>query len=328
MSSAPRRHHIVPRFYLERWADANGQIEIFDVPTGEFRLEDPELFGRIADFNTVVGPDGDADYWIESQLLAGLDNEAARAMRSLGETPRVKSHLKKIKGSGWHPNHLLSPRASTRFAMFMSAQAGRSPAFREAATRATGRVIQHSLHEHYLGQITDETPPEAREHLEYMANLRILIAGFDQNTLPHLAAQLTYHLGEVLYAQYFWAVHRFERPALMLGDDPLLIVNDGELERSGSFGQVATAGHEPFSLWDKPDAVIARAVATLQGNDCVMLALDPYHLLVLTRPDRLVLPGRYDGSESLALVYDLLLARASKQWLCRLARPAETKRAA
>ncbi|MEK6274368.1 MAG: hypothetical protein AABM30_03435 [Actinomycetota bacterium] len=84
-------------------------------------------------------------------------------------------------------------------------------------------MIQRSVHEHALGQITDETPPEERDQLEYMANLRILIAGFDQNTLPHLAAQLTYHLGEVLYAKYFWAVHRFELAALILGAATLSI---------------------------------------------------------------------------------------------------------
>jgi hypothetical protein len=125
-----------------------------------------------------------------------------------------------------------------------------------------------------------------------MANLRLTVAGFDQNTLPHLAATLVYHLGEVLYTEYMWSIHRFTRPLLMLGDDPLIIFNEGAPTRSGSFGQVATAGDDPFSLWDAPDAVITRAVSKIKDNDGVLFALDPRHLLLLARPARLVLPGR------------------------------------
>lgn len=327
--NAPRRHHVVARFHLERFANEEGKVEVLDRASNQVRCEEPDAFGYVVDFNTVVGPDGEPDYWIERNLLAGLDSEASRAMRTLVATPpKLMSHLKKIKGNGWHPNHLLSPRSSVRFAMFLAAQAVRGIAFREAATQATGRVMQRQVREHYLAQITDETQPEKRAELEYMASLRLLVAGFDQNTLPTLAAQLIYHLGEVLYSQYFWAVHRFERPALMLGDDPLAIFNEGDLARSGSFAQVATAGDEPFSLWDKPQAVIARGVAAMQGNDSVMLALDPQHLLVLTRPDRLVLPGRYESSLVLALAYDLLVGRASNHWLCRLPGSDQAQKAA
>ncbi len=55
----------------------------------------------------------------------------------------------------------------------------------------------------------------------------------------------------------------------------------------------------------------------MKDNDGVLLALDPRHLLMLARPARLVLPGRYEAKEGLALVYNLLVARASRRWWCR-----------
>lgn len=310
-------HHIVPRFHQAHWAGADGLIETFDVTTDTISLQDPAEFDRIRDFNTVFDADGAEDTWIEHELLAGLDNEAARAMGSLVHTDPVKSHLRKIKGNGWHPVHLMSPRRSAGFAMFLAAQAVRSPSFREAATNATGRVIGRKVREHCAAEAALAASEDEHAHFEYMATLRLAVAGFDQNTLPHLAATLVSHLGEVLYSKYMWSVHRFTQPVLMLGDDPIIIVNENAPTRSGSFGQVATAGDDPFSLWDAPHAGIARAVAKIEGNDGVLFALDPRHLLLLARPARLVLPGRYAAKDEFALLYNLLLARASRRWWCR-----------
>jgi hypothetical protein len=314
----PALHHIVPRFYLARWADERGLIEIIDLEKRQASLEQPATFYRLRDFNTVLDADGNPDDWIEHALLGRLDGHAADAMNSLVHTDRVGSHIRKIRGNDWRHNHLMSRKRSVRFSMFIAAQAVRSPAFRQAVTNSTGRVMQRSVRDHYAAQIPTAATDEEREHFEYMSKLRLVVAEFDQNTLPRLSAELVYRLSEVLYYEYLWALRRFERPLVMLGDDPLVIHNLADPLRGGSFGQVATAGDEPFSLWDKPEAVIERGIEAISGHDALMLPIDPWHLLTLTKVDHLLLPGRYDDNDSLAVAYNLLLMRASRRWLCRL----------
>ncbi len=138
-TATARNHHIVPRFHQAQCAGDDGLIEILDVATETVSLADPAEFDCIRDFNTVVDADGADDTWIEHELLAGLDNEAARALHSLVHIDPVKSHLRKIKGTAWHAIHLMSPRRSTGFAMFLAAQAVRSPAFRRSSPAPSRR---------------------------------------------------------------------------------------------------------------------------------------------------------------------------------------------
>lgn len=57
---------------------------------------------------------------------------------------------------------------------------------------------------------------------------------FDQNAFPQLMAHLVVRLGEILYGEYVWAVQRMSKPALHLGDDPVLLLNVKDPRRCGS----------------------------------------------------------------------------------------------
>jgi hypothetical protein len=86
------RHHLVPKFFLRRWADQeSGLIEVLDRRSWKLTREDPGRFAALPDFNTVLDKSGNPDDWIESQLLACLDDVAARALRQVEVLPLPKS---------------------------------------------------------------------------------------------------------------------------------------------------------------------------------------------------------------------------------------------
>jgi hypothetical protein len=76
------RHHTVPRFLLERWADRSGQVQTYS------RIE--ERFGirnirdlAIKDFYTFVDLEGRKDSSMESILDVGVEQPAAAVLRDL-----------------------------------------------------------------------------------------------------------------------------------------------------------------------------------------------------------------------------------------------------
>jgi hypothetical protein len=58
--SAPRRHHLVPEFYLSSWADA-GTLRVIDVDNGKSWPSTPRRAAREADFYRIESPDLNPD---------------------------------------------------------------------------------------------------------------------------------------------------------------------------------------------------------------------------------------------------------------------------
>lgn len=137
----------------------------------------------------------------------------------------------------------------------------------------------------------------------------------DQNAFPELMAHLVVRLGEILYGQYVWAIQHMSDPALMLGDDPVLLLNMNEPARSGSYSQVATSGQPPISLWLSPSETVERALAAMRNNHMVAMPLGPQDLLTLS-PTTLMKPGRYDVPGKSGNPYNAMLGRASQRWIC------------
>lgn len=218
--------HIVPRFLLARWGDSEtGKIEVADLAARELRHEDPKDFYKLPDFNTSVGADGEPLHWLEQQFLAGLDSDTARYLTRLENLQPPRRHLRAAKKNRWHLNHLTSPRASVRLAMFAAAQAVRSPVWREAVNANTAEAMKRHVEERVQRDLSGTNDPEVRARLEQLLGLRYYADVGGAISLPHLSGHLAYQIGEVLYGEYMWAVHRFPEPWLLLGDDPLLIMN-------------------------------------------------------------------------------------------------------
>ncbi len=76
------RHHILPRFYLERFADGAGMVDQYDRDDGSKRRLHVRNVLVERDFYTIVNTDGVADGRVE-QLLAAVEGNAAQALRNL-----------------------------------------------------------------------------------------------------------------------------------------------------------------------------------------------------------------------------------------------------
>jgi len=102
---------------------------------------------------------------------------------------------------------------------------------------------------------------------------------------------------------------------LLLGDDPVLIVNLKNPEASGSYSQIATVNGEALSVYQDVAKLADDAVDVLRGSDLAMLPLSPQHMLVLAKIEHLQFPARYDRSLQAATGFNLLMGKASQRWL-------------
>ena len=89
-------HHIVPRFYLRRFADERDQITVVSRITGQRRDAPVDKAHRQKDFYTFVNTDGESDGRVE-QLLGLVEGQAATALRNtfhpvFGRWPPMGEH--------------------------------------------------------------------------------------------------------------------------------------------------------------------------------------------------------------------------------------------
>lgn len=129
-----------------------------------------------------------------------------------------------------------------------------------------------------------------------------------------MSGHLGYRLGQVLYEEYFWSIFDFQAPLLVIGDDPLLILNPA-VEDSGSFSQVLTARGGTASLDNDPKLVVESGLTAIRNNEFVVLPLDPRRALVLSKPHRLILPGRHPGEAGFAAALNTYARKASREWV-------------
>jgi hypothetical protein len=99
------RHHIVPKFYLDRFADSRGYLTIVDRDTGRESVQHVRKVLREKDYFTVVNLDMEPDGRVE-QLLATIEGNAATALVNVTRTtlrcwpPPPKESVKEGT-SGW-----------------------------------------------------------------------------------------------------------------------------------------------------------------------------------------------------------------------------------
>jgi len=76
------RHHIVPRFYLERWSNDSLQIEAVVKPGGDRRRVNIKEAGAEKDFYTYVDTSGEFSGYLE-QLLSHVEGQASSAISNI-----------------------------------------------------------------------------------------------------------------------------------------------------------------------------------------------------------------------------------------------------
>lgn len=105
------RHHVIPKFLLEKWADSNGLIWVKqkqDLKEGVRNIRDV----GITDFYTFLATDGQLDSSME-ELLSVVEGQAARVLEHLNNPYSVSTTL--------------TPEQFEHLATFVAFQMARSP---------------------------------------------------------------------------------------------------------------------------------------------------------------------------------------------------------
>lgn len=245
-----QRHHLVPRFYLDRWKVSGIGLTAIRRSTGEVQMRNPKSVAAEADAYAIEVPNRGKDYLVE-KMLSRVESEAALALRNMLES--------------WPP----SDEDRSRWGTLMALQITRGRDFRDS---------QNAISEYLMKTMValDSRDPEAmRRRLEAAGleateeNLAILREMMDKPDSYRIQAnpahliQTAVETGlEMLryLAGRQWSLGLLDEPNLVTGDHPLSLHSSPE--SPGPFGTVG-----------------------LMTADEVWMPLDPSTLLIMTHPD-------------------------------------------
>lgn len=85
-SKVGKKHHRLPRFYMERWVNSRGMIQVIDRESGEFRLSKPINSLLEKDYYSFVTKSGDISGALED-LLTEIEGSASEDLAALLTSP-------------------------------------------------------------------------------------------------------------------------------------------------------------------------------------------------------------------------------------------------
>lgn len=135
--SEPRQQHVVPAFYLRRFADATGRVAAYDLTTGALRLVAVRRFLTETHRNTLWSESGDPDFDIELQL-GQLEGATAAVLKRMAGRPLLPAAVDEV---------LLLQN-------FVAAQLSRG--FR--AGRVVTRGVEDATHRRVLQRLAEDRP--------------------------------------------------------------------------------------------------------------------------------------------------------------------------
>lgn len=261
-----KRHHLLPRLYLKRWADERGQVRLVDTH------EDRSFVANIADalvqngFYNVETNDGSPPDMVES-VLAGLEGYCATAFAALD--------------AGMWP---LDDESRTALAHFIALQIPRGEVFRATTNHAADQIGRMMLQMtaadpqrlravmREVGGGAEPSDEEVAAQAEFMAQGRYTI-GQSQNSSVSLFMETAAELIEPVFA-CSWDL-------LTATGDSRLITAD-----------------EPIMMWRAPSAVAPWMRVGILTAEEITLPLDPTRCLRFSirpgAPDRHVTIGDED----------------------------------
>ena len=264
-------------------------------------------------FNSIPRENDEDDLWLEQEFLAGLDGDVARYLTQLEHIQAPKSHVRRLQKEGWHLLHLLAPKHSVRLAMFIGAQMVRSPVWRDALHRCTALDMERTVKDRVKGDLAQATDPKERARLEELLGIRFVTTEAPKRMLVEMSGHLAYKLGQVLYERYLWSVHRFQEPALVIGNEPVVLMRSSKARQVGSFSDIALQ-EGVLSIYGPLEKMVEKAIEIVASCERVVLPFGPRHALVLNRLGHLVLPGRYDQDLEFAKLLNSMIAVSSTKW--------------
>jgi hypothetical protein len=276
----PKRHHLVPKFILERFAK-DGAIELVEredfskvIPTN------PQKALRMKDFYTVETEDG-PDTRVEKVLATDIEDPAAISIRRLVDQERP----------------IVAPGIRRPIALFLALQRVRGRASREMlvqfAEKVARRIVEIAPASSYI--------EVAREHGEEMTQEEAdeLVAAA-QDYHPKLRYPAALHVSSLikgapqmakLIDARVWRLYEFDAPLLVTCDEP-----------------VALIGKNP--------RVPGEALGYKNARE-IVFPIDPWHALVLLHPDTDVPEGRFPAGLEQAAIINLHVAFSAHRFIVR-----------
>jgi hypothetical protein len=249
----PRNHHVVPRFYLNRWADESGMIRLTNVTEGPRRTKfcSAKTSMRIRDFYRLESPDidpSDLPTALFELMLGRLEQPASEAIDVLAAgdvvTPDLKSDL------SW----------------FMGFQYVRGKAFRsdsEFLAHQSARIMLSGINDEGIRarlrrsgvEDTEDEIRRARAFLDDVESESVRITP-QKPEFINQAGQMGIILGSILM-QREWQVISTCAP-LITSDEPVIVIGGPgtSRRRNAGFGRAAV----------------------------ITFPLDPWHLLAMFHP--------------------------------------------
>jgi hypothetical protein len=231
------RHHVVPRFYLERFARAD-RIAVVDPRTGARRVASIRDTAAEKDYYTFVNTDGELDGRME-QLLGKIEGDAAEAIRNMTS----------IFGGDVSPDDRASVCLLLAFQLNRGRAARRrSELFGDLMTRLllvgiNDEQAARAYIERQGGTVNPETVAAVIDMSSRLDTYEFVPDPNDHTAMIGKVAEdaMPYLLGRR------WFIYEWERPALLSGDEPVSLFSPGPHEEVESLG-LATARQVLFPL--------------------------------------------------------------------------------
>jgi hypothetical protein len=244
--SEPRRHHLVPRWYLERFATNSGIVAVVDREQGRrYKSSVTKISTEIGYYDVDVP--GQPRDLIESQLLAPLEGHAKKGVIRLVQVgPTAISDAER-----WN------------IATFVAAQILRGKDQESIADQMADMLLKAQLAGMSDERIRELSPsPMTDEDLEHIRDpdaFKVRIPGaVIQGLVTHLEG-----FTRILFHGYDWAVVRYAEPCVFTSDVPVVMARDrGE----GDFYGVGIGSADTIEMPLDPHTILRLHTNVLPGS--------------------------------------------------------------
>lgn len=219
--NGPKRHHFLPRFYLENFAE-NGLLAVYDRKVNEIRSQQPHNTGVIGHFYTMKDSDGRNRFEIE-QILSEYEGKSKPIIDKLAD------------------GELISEDERSDLAIFISFAAMRTPDVIDSVKAFNSKMIT-SVMKTYLSDIEtvadrlrqdskwieksdEEVLAEATWMVDWAQNDKVLVTT-EHRWSVRMAMEMAFKVAPILSGRDWLVLHRDnDRRSFITTDAPVLLTS-------------------------------------------------------------------------------------------------------
>ncbi|MGH2653142.1 MAG: DUF4238 domain-containing protein [Actinomycetota bacterium] len=277
-----QRHHLVPRFYLDRWSIPGKGLTAVRRSSGEVLSRSARTVAVETDAYAIEVPDEGKNYIVE-RMLGAVESEGAQALSNMLES--------------WPP----SEKDRESWALLMAFQVTRGRDFMDDMNKLevymtkTMVALDSRDPESMRRRLQDAGLEPTQDNMDLLREMMDKPDSYNLRVHPAHLLKTAMETGRDMLpyvAARTWNLLHFEQPVLITTDRPLTL--HSEPESRGPFGAVG-----------------------LMTADEVWMPLDPTRLLVMTHPDTEPRVGTVP--QAVVPSISLRIAAACNEWV--VARP-------